>query len=112
GSKGMQLYLPLNSTDTYDESKAFAHAVAGILEQQLPKLVVSDMKKELRKGKVLIDWSQNDFFKTTVCVYSLRAKETPTVSTPITWDEVEATAKDRDPAKLRFSSEDVLARIG
>ncbi|HEX2180588.1 MAG TPA: non-homologous end-joining DNA ligase [Actinomycetota bacterium] len=111
GSKGMQLYLPLNSTDTYDESKAFAHAVAGILEHQLPKLVVSDMKKELRKGKVLIDWSQNDFFKTTVCVYSLRAKETPTVSTPITWDEVEATAKERDPAKLRFTSEDALSRI-
>lgn len=111
GSKGMQVYLPLNSSDTYDQSKSFAHAVAEVMEQQMPGLVVSDMKKELRKGKVLIDWSQNDFFKTTVCVYSLRAKDTPTVSTPITWDEVEATKKSKDPDDLKFSYADALERV-
>ncbi len=111
GSKGMQIYLPLNSTDTYEESKSFAHAVAGVMEQQLPNLVVSDMKKELRKGKVLIDWSQNDYFKTTVCVYSLRAKQTPTVSTPLTWDEVAATEKSGDPDDLKFTYADALQRV-
>ena len=111
GSKGMQVYLPLNSKDTYEESKSFAHAVAGVMEQQLPDLVVSDMKKELRKGKVLIDWSQNDYFKTTICVYSLRAKETPTVSTPITWDEVIATEKSGEPRDLKFSHSDALDRV-
>ncbi|HEX2054734.1 MAG TPA: non-homologous end-joining DNA ligase [Actinomycetota bacterium] len=111
GSKGMQVYLPLNSDDTYDQSKAFAHAVAGLMEQQMPDLVVSDMKKELRHGKVLIDWSQNDFFKTTVCVYSLRAKQTPTVSTPLRWDEVEATAGSGDPEQLRFTYAQALDRV-
>ena len=111
GSKGMQIYLPLNSKDTYEESKSFAHAVAGVMEQQLPNLVVSDMKKELRKGKVLIDWSQNDYFKTTVCVYSLRAKQTPTVSTPLTWDEVAATEKSGDPDDLKFTYTDALQRV-
>jgi bifunctional non-homologous end joining protein LigD len=111
GSKGMQIYLPLNSSDTYEQSKSFAHAVAGVMEQQMPKLVVSDMKKELRKGKVLIDWSQNDYFKTTVCVYSLRAKETPTVSTPLTWDEVVATEKSKKPEDLKFSYAGALDRI-
>ncbi len=112
GSKGMQVYLPLNSSDTYEQSKSFAHAVAEVMEQQMPNLVVSDMKKELRKGKVLIDWSQNDFFKTTVCVYSLRAKDTPTVSTPITWDEVAATEKSRRPDDLKFSFAGALERVG
>ncbi len=111
GSKGMQLYMPLNSADTYEQSKAFAHAVAGVMEQQLPDLVVSDMKKQLRTGKVLIDWSQNDFFKTTVCVYSLRAKQTPTVSTPITWDEVTATEKSANPDDLKFSPAQALERV-
>lgn len=111
GSKGMQVYLPLNSADTYQQSKAFAHAVAGLMEQQMPSLVVSDMKKDLRKGKVLIDWSQNDYFKTTVCVYSLRAKQTPTVSTPLTWDEVAATSKSGDPETLRFSHSQALSRV-
>jgi len=111
GSKGMQIYLPLNSEDTYEETKSFAHAVAGVMEEKMPDLVVSDMKKELRKGKVLIDWSQNDFFKTTVCVYSLRARETPTVSTPLLWEEVEATARSKDPDSLRFSSRSALDRV-
>jgi len=110
GSKGMQLYLPLNSTDTYEESKTFAHAIAELMEERMPNLVVSDMKKELRKGKILIDWSQNDYFKTTVNVYSLRAKQTPTVSTPLRWDEVAATATSGDPDVLRFSWEAALER--
>ena len=108
GSKGMQVYLPLNTPATYDETTPFARAVAELLEQEYPDLVVSEQSKELRKGKVLVDWSQNVDFKTTVCVYSLRARERPTVSTPITWDEV---ADAREPEDLRFESADVLERV-
>ncbi len=111
GSKGMQVYLPLNTPTTYDETKSFAHGLAQLLERRHPKLVVSDMKKSLREGKVLVDWSQNDEHKTTVCVYSLRARDRPTVSTPITWDEVEAVIDSRDPDDLVFDSEAVLARV-
>jgi len=108
GSKGMQVYLPLNTPVTYDETTPFARAVAELLEQEHGDLVVSQQSKELRKGKVLVDWSQNVDFKTTVCVYSLRARERPTVSTPITWDEV---AEARAPEDLRFESGDVLDRV-
>jgi bifunctional non-homologous end joining protein LigD len=111
GSKGLQLYAPLNVDVTYDDTKPFAQAVASLLEQRHPDLVVSRMKKSLRPGKVLIDWSQNDAHKTTVSVYSLRARETPTVSTPVTWDEVEACASAGDDALLRFDKEAVLARV-
>ncbi len=105
GSKGLQIYVPLNSADvTYDDTKPFAKAVAELLEKQHPELVVSRMAKDLRPGKVLVDWSQNDEHKTTVCVYSLRAKERPTVSTPVTWDEVEA-------GDLRFEQHEVLERV-
>jgi bifunctional non-homologous end joining protein LigD len=90
GSKGLQLYVPLNTPATYDDTKNFARALAQLLERTHPKLVVSNMAKELRKGKVLIDWSQNDEHKTTVCVYSLRARPRPTVSAPLRWEEVEA----------------------
>jgi bifunctional non-homologous end joining protein LigD len=107
GSKGMQIYVPLNTAGvTYDDTKPFAHAIAQILERQYGELVVSSQKKALREGKVLIDWSQNDRHKTTVAVYSLRAKARPTVSTPITWDEVE----DRS-TELVFETHDVLARV-
>ncbi|HWI02600.1 MAG TPA: non-homologous end-joining DNA ligase, partial [Acidimicrobiales bacterium] len=85
GSKGLQIYVPLNTPVTYDETKPFAHAMAKLLEQQHPGEVLSVMTKELRTGKVFIDWSQNDDSKTTVCVYSLRARPRPTVSTPVTW---------------------------
>ncbi|MDO9354003.1 MAG: non-homologous end-joining DNA ligase [Solirubrobacteraceae bacterium] len=112
GSKGLQLYAPLNVDVTYEDTKPFAHAVASLLESRHPELVVSQMKKSLRDGKVLIDWSQNDQNKTTVSVYSLRARETPTVSTPVTWDEVEACAASGDPETLRFSKDDVLERVG
>ena len=92
GSKGLQLYAPLNTPVTYDQTKDFARALAQIGERALPRLVVSNMAKDLRKGKVLIDWSQNDEHKTTVSVYSLRARPRPTVSAPLHWAEVEAAA--------------------
>jgi bifunctional non-homologous end joining protein LigD len=107
GSKGMQLYVPLNTPDvTYDDTKPFAHAIAQILERAHGELIVSSQKKALREGKVLIDWSQNDRHKTTVSVYSLRAKARPTVSTPLTWGEVED-----ESIELVFETDDVLARV-
>jgi bifunctional non-homologous end joining protein LigD len=112
GSKGFQLYVPLNTPRvTYGETKPFAQALAQLLEQQHPKLVVSKQKKELRKGKVLVDWSQNNDFKTTVCVYSLRARERPTVSTPVEWDEAESALKKKDADRLVFDHEQVLERV-
>lgn len=111
GSKGLQLYVPLNTPVTYDDTKPFAHALAKMLEEQHPQDVLSVMTKDLRKGKVFIDWSQNDDSKTTVCVYSLRARPRPTVSTPVTWDEVAAVADAGDPDVLVFEAPDVLERI-
>jgi bifunctional non-homologous end joining protein LigD len=111
GSKGMQLYVPLNNPKaSYDQTKPFAKALAELLEKQHPKNVVSSMKKELRPKKVLIDWSQNDEHKTTINVYSLRAKARPTVSTPLTWDEVEKILDSGDSGSAVFDSDDVLAR--
>ena len=110
GSKGLQVYVPLNTKVTYEETKPFAHAVAQVLERSEPDLVVSRMAKNLRKGKVLVDWSQNDEHKTTVAVYSLRAKEAPTVSTPVEWREVERAVEREDPDSLRFEAGDVLKR--
>ncbi len=112
GSKGLQLYVPLNTPVAYDGgTKDFALAVAQLFERRFPDEVVSSMKKELRPGKVLIDWSQNDEHKTTVCVYSLRAKDRPTVSTPVTWDEVARTADDGDADRLVFDADAVLERV-
>ena len=112
GKKGLQLYLPLNSRDvSFDQSKAFAKAVAELLESADPDLVVSRMTKARRTGKVLIDWSQNDHRKTTVCAYSLRARERPTVSTPVNWEEVRATLDSRDPGALAFEAGEVLERV-
>ncbi len=111
GSKGLQVYVPLNTKVAYEKTKPFAHAVAKLLEKQAPGKVVSKMKKELRKGKVLVDWSQNDEHKTTVCVYSLRAKARPMVSTPLLWEEVEAAVAAADPGMLAFDSEAALARF-
>ena len=107
----MQLYVPLNLKTSYDETKPFAKALAELLEKQHPKHIVSTQKKELRPGKVLIDWSQNDEHKTTVNAYSLRAKARPTVSTPLTWDEVEEIHESGDPDIAVFDSDDVLERI-
>ncbi|TML02890.1 MAG: DNA ligase D [Actinobacteria bacterium] len=112
GSKGMQVYAPLNDpTVTYDQTKPFAKAVAETLEQGRPDLVVSRMTKTLRKERVFVDWSQNDRHKTTVNVYSPRAKDRPTVSTPITWDEVRACNEAGDPSLLVFDTAQVLARV-
>jgi bifunctional non-homologous end joining protein LigD len=112
GSKGLQIYVPLNTKTSYEQTKSFAHAVARLLEQEHPELVVSDMKKAVRTNKVFVDWSQNDEHKTTISVYSLRAREHPTVSTPVTWDEVEQALKKKDAARLVFEAKDVLARVG
>jgi bifunctional non-homologous end joining protein LigD len=111
GSKGLQVYVPLAPGATYDQTKPFARRVAELLERRLPALVVSRMTKKLRTGKVLVDWSQNDDHKTTVTVYSVRARERPTVSTPLSWDEVERCRDDGDPALLSFDTDDVLARV-
>ena len=112
GSKGLQVYVPLNSPGvTYDQTKGFALAVAELLESSEPALVVSRMKKELRTGKVFIDYSQNDEHKTTVCVYSLRARERPTVSTPVTWEEVRSCLDSGDPGELVFDARQVLERF-
>jgi bifunctional non-homologous end joining protein LigD len=112
GSKGMQVYVPLNTGGvTYADTKPFAQAIAQLLERRRPELVVSDMRKDLRTGKVLVDWSQNDEHKTTVCVYSLRARERPTASTPLRWEEVEAVLRTEDPEDLAFTSDAVLARV-
>lgn len=111
GSKGLQVYVPLNSGRVgYERTKPFAKAVAETLEQARPELVVSRMTKQLRRGKVLVDWSQNDHAKTTVCVYSLRAREHPTVSTPVSWEEVRAARDAGDAETLRFDAAAVLER--
>lgn len=111
GSKGLQIYVPLHTPTNYDRTKNFAHALARLLEQEHPELVVSDMKKQLRTGKVLVDWSQNDEHKTTVSIYSLRAREHPTVSTPVKWEEVEAALKKKDADLLVFEAAQVLERV-
>ena len=110
GSKGLQLYVPLNTPTSYDITKPFAHALARVLENDHRDLVVSDMKKSLRIGKVLVDWSQNDEHKTTIAVYSLRARERPTVSTPVKWEEVEQVLKKKDPSLVVFEANQVLDR--
>lgn len=111
GSKGLQVYVPLNTPVTYDDTKAFSHAIATLLEQRHPGLIISKMAKELRPGKVFVDWSQNDEHKTTVCVYSLRAKERPTASTPVEWVEVQRCAAAKDETVLTFESDQVLKRV-
>jgi len=109
GSKGMQVYVPLNCPGIgYEDTRAFSRGVAQVLERRAPDQVVSDMAKARRVGKVFVDWSQNDRHKTTVNVYSLRAMEHPTVSTPVTWDEVSDCA---DGTPLSFLSSDVLERV-
>jgi len=111
GSKGLQLYVPLNTTVTFDQTKAYARAVAERIACEHPGSAVSQMAKRLRAGKVFIDWVQNDQHKTTVCVYSLRAKERPTVSTPLKWTEVEKARRGGSAAGLSFQAADVVKRI-
>jgi bifunctional non-homologous end joining protein LigD len=111
GSKGLQVYVPLNAELTYEVTKPYAQAVARLLERMDPDGVTSRMTKRLRRGKVFVDWSQNDESKTTVAVYSLRARERPTVSAPLDWDEVGAIADRRDPDLVAFEAHEVLERI-
>ena len=108
GSKGLQLYVPINTPLTHEHASSFALAVAQLLEKQQPDHVVSNMTKALRPGKVFVDWSQNSRHKTTVAPYSLRAKAAPTVSTPVTWGEVSDAA---DGTPLSFESHEVLERV-
>ena len=111
GSKGLQIYVPLNSDVTYDDTKPFSRTVAELLEAEVPEKVVSRQRKDLREGKILVDWSQNDEHKTTVNVYSTRARDRPTVSTPVTWDEIRACHDAGDAALLTFTTDDVLRRV-
>src|SRR4029078_88480 len=92
-------------------TKSFAHELAQLMEHHFPELILSRMEKSLRKGKVFMDWSQNDDKKTTINVYSLRAKDHPTVSTPVTWNEVEAALKKKDASKLVCEAREVLNRV-
>jgi bifunctional non-homologous end joining protein LigD len=109
GSKGLQLYVPVNGRCTHEQAGQFALAVAQVVEKSRPQDVVTVMTKAQRHRKVFIDWSQNSRHKTTIAVYSLRARPQPTVSTPVSWDEVEAAADGEDP--LVFEAGDVLARV-
>ncbi len=111
GSKGLQVYVPVNRPTAYDVTTPFAKSVATRLERDAPKLVVSKQRKELRIGKVLVDWSQNVDSKTTICVYSLRARSRPTVSMPVTWDEVARCAKTGDTAAITFEASEALDRV-
>jgi bifunctional non-homologous end joining protein LigD len=111
GSKGLQVYVPLNTPATFDDTRSFALAVGQLLEREHPTQVLTNMNPALRKAKVFIDWSQNVASKTTVAVYSLRARERPTVSTPVTWDEVAGAVSNGDGDTLRFEAADVLSRV-
>jgi bifunctional non-homologous end joining protein LigD len=111
GSKGIQVYIPLNTDVSYEQTKPFARAVAETLEAKFPERVVSRMAKSRRRDRVLIDWSQNDPHKTTVCVYSLRAKEQPTVSTPLEWAELEEAVAEAESGLLVFDHAAVLRRV-
>lgn len=111
GGKGLHIYVPFNTAVDYGATKPLALALAGLLEKYHPDTVTSKMSKSARVGKVFLDWSQNDRHKTTVCVYSLRARERPFVSTPVRWDELEQAVKEEDPSLLLFDSEEVLSRV-
>jgi bifunctional non-homologous end joining protein LigD len=111
GSNGIQVYVPLNTAVTYEQTKPFARAVAETLEAKFPERVVSRGAKGKHRGKILINWSQNDQHKTTLCVYSLRAEKRPAVSTPLEWDEVEAALAAGDGDRLVFDHVAVLQRV-
>jgi bifunctional non-homologous end joining protein LigD len=110
GGKGLHVGVPVRDA-TADETKAFAQALGMLLERRDPTRVTTTMRRDRRAGKVFVDWSQNDRHKTTVAVYSLRARPRPTVSTPVTWDEVADALTAADPARLAFEAPEVLARF-
>ncbi len=111
GGKGLHVYIPLNTRVDYEATKGFAHALALVMERRYPKRITSVMRKDLRAGKVLVDWSQNDEHKTTVCVYSMRARQKPTVSTPVTWDELEEANRRKSARLLEFEAWETLKRV-
>ncbi|HZD41651.1 MAG TPA: non-homologous end-joining DNA ligase [Terriglobales bacterium] len=112
GSKGIHLHIPLNRPVTYEMTQPFARSIAQLLETENPDLVVSEMGKDKRKGRVFLDWSQNSEYKSTVAVYSLRAKaDSPFVAAPVTWEEVEKALRLRDPSLLFFKPSECLARV-
>lgn len=111
GGKGIHLYVPLNTAVTFEETKNFAHAIALHLEKTMPDKVTAMMKKDLRIGRIFLDWSQNDEHKTTVTVYSFRARQHPTISTPLKWEEVEKLSKSKNASAWVFEARDVLARV-
>ena len=110
GGKGLHLYVPLNTPVTFDQTKTLSREFARIMERDDPKRITSNMRKSLRAGRVFVDWSQNDEHKTTVCAYSLRARERPTVSMPVTWGELEHAARRRRPESLVFEADAALKR--
>ncbi len=112
GSKGLHLYVPLNTPTTFEKTKTFARGIADLIVKDHPDQVTANMAKALRKGKVFVDWSQNDPHKTTVCGYSLRARPTPSVSTPVTWAEIKTAVKKGDAGKLNFDAAAVVRRLG
>lgn len=111
GSKGLQVYVPLNTPTTFDQSKQFAHTLANQLTAEHPDKVLAEMQKKLRQNKVFIDWVQNDQHKTTVCAYSLRGKEHPTVSMPLRWSEVKQGLNNGKAASLSFEAEQAVKRV-
>jgi len=111
GGKGLHLYVPLNTPVTFDDTKGFARGLARLLEKEHSGEITSHMRKDMRTGKVLVDWSQNDSHKTTVCAYSLRAREQPAVSMPVTWDELKSALKRRDAARLWFEADAAVKRV-
>jgi bifunctional non-homologous end joining protein LigD len=111
GGKGLHIQAPLNTPVTFEDTKPFAHATALLLQKRMPRLVTANMRTAVRRGRVLVDWSQNDRHKSTVAPYSLRARERPRVSTPVTWEEVESALASKDAAALVFEARDVLARV-
>jgi bifunctional non-homologous end joining protein LigD len=112
GSKGLQLYVALNTDGvTFDDTRDFALALGQLLEREHPDLVTTNMGKEHRPNRIFVDWSQNTFTKTTIAVYSLRARPRPTASTPLGWEELEEAIQAEDPSRLRFEAGDVLRRV-
>jgi bifunctional non-homologous end joining protein LigD len=111
GGKGLHIHVPLNTPVAFEDTKEFAHNTALLLQKRMPGKVTANMRTAVRRGKVLVDWSQNDRHKSTVAAYSLRAKERPRVSTPVTWDEVEAAQGEKDAAALVFEADAVLERV-
>ena len=112
GQKGLHVYVPLNRKETtFEDTKKFSKAVAGIMQKNYPDLVTAKMAKEQRKGRVFINWSQNDASKTMICVYSLRAREKPFVSFPLAWGELEKLAGQGDPEKLQVMHSEAVRRV-